>query len=274
MLKRLVMKYFPLAVLVIFIMAILGMSHYAETRKYEQQENANHVNPPAAVTADEASQRCQKTNKPQNPPSWIDTFTWPDGVTGWALLLTLFIIAWQSVETRDAAQAGFLSAQAVINTERAWVVMVIEQDKEFPRLFRVKAENRGHTPAKIVAASQEWAVVKTAAEMPEQPQYRHGRRFTEGVFLFPGESRLMTEFGREHLRMPPIGYERNGEQDFQTVKCDEGLAIFFGNVVYRDILSPPNDLEHETRWCSLLRLGDTADELALTWGRDGYTKHT
>ena len=58
------------------------------------------------------------------------------------------------------------------------------------------------------------------------------------------------------------------------VKDNKGMAIVFGNVVYRDILSSPNDPEHETRWCSLFKFGDTAEELFLTRGRDGYTKHT
>jgi hypothetical protein len=184
------------------------------------------------------------------------------------------IIGWQSSETRRAAQAALLNAQAIINAERAWVVMVIKQDKVRSRLFRIKAENRGRTPVKIVSASHECAVVKTEAEMSEQPQYRHGKKFAEGVFLFPGESQVMTEFSRDHLRMPSIGEDREGEQDFQMAKDRQGLAIVFGNVVYRDILSSPKDPERETRWCSLLKLGDTADELFLTRGRDGYTKHT
>jgi hypothetical protein len=202
---------------------------------------------------------------------WTLIFTGLLAVVG---LLGVILACKTVLATRDNAKAALLNAQAIINAERAWVIMVIEQDKEFPRLFRLKAENRGRTPAMIVAASHECVVVQTEAEMPRLPEYRHGKRFPEGVFLFPGESQLITEFSRDHLRMPPVGEDRNGENDFQMVKDHKCLAIVFGNVVYRDILGPPEDLEHETRWCSLLKLGDTADELFLTKGRDGYTKHT
>jgi hypothetical protein len=201
---------------------------------------------------------------------WRDSNWWLVIIAGF----TGLVIGWQSFQTKNAAKAALLNAQAVINAERAWVVMIIEQDEEFPRSFRVKAKNCGSTPAMIVAASQQWCVIENATEMPEEPQYGHGKRFAEGVFLFPGESQAMMEFGRDHLRMPPIGYEPTREDDFQRVKEGQGSCIVFGNVVYRDILSSSCDLEHETRWCSLFKLGDAGDELILTRGRDGYTKHT
>jgi hypothetical protein len=274
MLKRLSGKYWPMILFLIFIGAILYVSHYAEERKTQQPKDAQSRGPQTAISPNDGSKSAEEAPKAEHHPDFIDTFTWPEGATVWALFLTLLVIAWQSVETRDAARAGLLNAQAVINAERAWVVMIIERDEEFPRLFRVKAKNCGSTPAKIVAASQQWCVIENADKMPKEPQYGHGRRFVEGVFLFPGESQAMMEFGRDHLRMPPIGYEPTGEDEFQRVKEGQASCIVFGNVVYRDILSSPDELERETRWCSLLKLGDAMDEFILTRGRDGYTKHT
>lgn len=60
----------------------------------------------------------------------INTFTWPEGAATWALFLTLLVIAWQSTETRDAAKAALLNAEAVINAERAWMIPKITQPDE------------------------------------------------------------------------------------------------------------------------------------------------
>ena len=104
MLKSLAVKYWPIILLFAAIVAILAMSRYAETSKSDKGENANTVNQTAAV-ATKANQGKAEDNKSQNSPSWIENFTWPDGVTTWALILTLFVIAWQSTETRAAAKA-------------------------------------------------------------------------------------------------------------------------------------------------------------------------
>jgi len=114
------MKYLPLAILFILVVAILLMSHYAETRKYEHLHNAGNVNG-VPLTADETQKSTQKTGESEHPPSWIETFAWPEGATAWALLLTLFVIAWQSAETRDAAQASRASIRLQEAGMRQWV---------------------------------------------------------------------------------------------------------------------------------------------------------
>jgi len=57
-------------------------------------------------------------------------FTWPEGVTAWAIILTLMAIAEQTKQTTEASRAGQaaaeaaqLNAQAVINSERAWILV-------------------------------------------------------------------------------------------------------------------------------------------------------
>jgi hypothetical protein len=80
MLKRLDSKYLPMILLVLSIVAILCLSRHAGGDK----------------------------------ASWIETFAWPNGVTAWALLLTLMVIAWQSTEARDAAKATRDAAQATL----------------------------------------------------------------------------------------------------------------------------------------------------------------
>lgn len=40
------------------------------------------------------------------PPNWYHIFSWPEGVTTWAVILTLLAIAEQTSETRKAAEAA------------------------------------------------------------------------------------------------------------------------------------------------------------------------
>jgi hypothetical protein len=112
MMKAVAMKYLPIAILFVLVVAILCMSRYAENRKENHQNNANHINPAATVAPDKTANGARPADQSEDSPSWIDTFAWPDGVTAWALFLTLFIIAWQSVETHAAADATKASVEA------------------------------------------------------------------------------------------------------------------------------------------------------------------
>jgi hypothetical protein len=150
MLRRFVSKYCPLAVLVVLIVAILGMSRYAERRKANHQSDTQPCSPQTSIPPNNAAKGTQKTDKPKDAPSWIETFTWPEGVTAWALLLTLVIITWQSVETRAAAQGAFLNAQAVIDSERAWMIPKITQPDETEFMQAVTMEDGFLIPIEIV----------------------------------------------------------------------------------------------------------------------------
>ena len=61
----------------------------------------------------------EKYDAKQEFPWWYVLYTWPEGFTTWAIICTGFVIAWQSNETRKAADATRDSVQVVINKERA-----------------------------------------------------------------------------------------------------------------------------------------------------------
>ncbi|HZP04586.1 MAG TPA: hypothetical protein VFB43_06770 [Terracidiphilus sp.] len=126
MLKRLALKYWPIAMLSILIIAVLCMSRYAENRKAERQNNAQGSSPSTVISPNGNGQGTQNANEPHQYPRWIDTFAWPDGVTAWALLLTLIIIGWRSIETRDAAEAANRGLEISKTKERAKLLLKIE----------------------------------------------------------------------------------------------------------------------------------------------------
>jgi hypothetical protein len=51
--------------------------------------------------------------------------------------------------TKDAAEAALANAQAVINSERPWLVVMIEPIEDIPGMYVVRAVNKGRTPAQL-----------------------------------------------------------------------------------------------------------------------------
>ena len=181
MLKRLVIKYWPMLLLLILIVAVLCMSRYAENRKAEKPDNSYASSPQTPIAPSDAGKSPRETYKPQNPPSWIDTFTWPEGVTAWSLLLTLIVIAFQSIETHAAAdataasveaakvQAGLIREQMVTQVERERARLNLEvQPIEIPeKTFYdgvdlstcIKITNVGHSNAYVKDGAVRFALV-------------------------------------------------------------------------------------------------------------------
>ena len=113
-----------MVVLLILIGAILSMSRYAEHREGENPQDAQASSPQAPVAPSDASKSTENADKAEHHPDFIDTFLWPEGATVWALLLTLVVIAWQSTETREAAQAARNSIRLHEAGMRQWVNIV------------------------------------------------------------------------------------------------------------------------------------------------------
>jgi hypothetical protein len=182
--------------------------------------------------------------------------------------LTGGVIGWQSIETRKAAQGAFLNAQAVINSERPWIVMTIEPGKK-PNEFLLKAVNRGRTPAAILSAGEGVAIIEPGTPLPAVPEYTRVKKYEAPVMLIQGEYQTVLEFDRKHLRSLCDDRER-----FVKIEECSQMTYIFGNVRYRDLLGADEADPHETRWCCTVWLMDEEDELFFTEGSGEYTKHT
>jgi hypothetical protein len=104
-------RYWPLFVLALVLTAIVGMSQYAESTKQHYEESTRQANAAPVAKSDDGNAH-DNTNHPYQPPVWAKYVTWPEGVGAWAVILTMFIIAWQSIETRAAAIATEDAANA------------------------------------------------------------------------------------------------------------------------------------------------------------------
>lgn len=115
-------RYWPLLIIVAILVAVIGVSQYAESAKQHCEESARKTKA-AAVTKDDDAKASNNAEDACKPPEWARYVTWPEGVGAWAVILTLFVIAWQSIETAKAAKATEDAAQAtrdsVLLQERA-----------------------------------------------------------------------------------------------------------------------------------------------------------
>jgi hypothetical protein len=118
----------------------------------QDKKGAQQTNPaaPISVNCNCAAQTADGGNK---PPGWHKFIAWPEGITTWAILLTLGAIVWQAVETRRAAQATVRYAEAFIESQRPIMAAQIAgnptkdlHDRDAPRV-RVSLSNKGLTTA-------------------------------------------------------------------------------------------------------------------------------
>jgi hypothetical protein len=97
-------RYLPLLAIAVMLSAIIGMSQYVESDKKHYEDGAKQAKA-AAVAKGEDGNAYDDAHKPYEPPVWAKYVTFPEGVGAWAVILTLFVIGWQSIETRAAAKA-------------------------------------------------------------------------------------------------------------------------------------------------------------------------
>jgi hypothetical protein len=79
---------------------VLALSLYVSVHAHQHDQNAP-VTPPDARN----EERDIPTQQPHwNAPTWYALFIWPEGITVWALFLTFFAIAEQTVETKRSVE--------------------------------------------------------------------------------------------------------------------------------------------------------------------------
>ena len=257
----------------------------AQDKKTNDQPPAKQCDqhcPGTVISVDNRYSGNQDKGNQEESKGWHKFVEFPEGITAWALILTLVVIGIQAIimqkhaghlktlseSAADNAKAARSNALAIINAERPWVVIVIERDKRLPNFFRVRAENRGRTPAAILSAREGCAEAAETSELPPSPAYSKEKHFKEPLLLINGESQGMSDLSPDRVKS---GY-------FPGFASWEKIGYVFGSVVYRDLLDAPDAPEHETRWCCKLDPDLSGeidnDDFYLIQGPEEYTKHT
>ena len=285
------LRYWPLFFIALIVATVVGVSQYYENAKQRCEDSARQTE--AATVAKNGDKETSKNAENAcRPHGWARYFTWPEGVGAWAVILTLLAIAWQSIATERAAESGkrsadaaLLNAQAVINSERAWLTVKIDDgvsplpdlapshfqnerrqlqrilakmeasvefgDEEDNGMCYVIIQNKGRTPAKVIGGSFSHCFVDRLSNLPVPPDYSSPFFMPDPAFIVSdGNFRIHPGF------KPELILKRNGNQE--AIDIAMGFLVFFGRVVYEDVFSLPDGTKgtHETRWCFMCRTGD------------------
>jgi len=248
--------------------------------KAGQQGNPTLGDPPAAPVP-----QIVVTPSPPQPAPW----TWHDRVL-WGALLVLVILGYIGVilslrvlkniqrqtefgvsaaqAALQCANAALESSQAIVDSGRPWIVITVEPFLTVEHGFKVMATNRGRTPARILAKADCVKVAADETKLPATPDFESGKSATpfEPIILLPGESAGIRPFRRADVR----SYCASDEQFKRVEKWEEKLFMY-GRVIYRDLISPLDQPNHETDWCCWYVYGDK-DALVIA-GPPEYNKH-
>ena len=224
-----------------------------------------------------------------SPPVGATPWTWHDQVL-WGAELVLVILGYIGVilavrtlkniqrqtefgvsaaqAALQCANAALESSQAIVDSGRPWIVITVEPLLTVEHGFKVMATNRGRTPARIMAKNDCVKIVQDETKLPSTPDYGGGKSATpfEPIILLPGESAGIRPFRRTDVR----SYCASDDQFRKVEKWEEKLYVY-GRVVYRDLISPMDQPNHETDWCCWYVYGDK-DALVIA-GPPEYNKH-
>ena len=227
-------------------------------------------------------------NVPNPPPSpWL----WRDQVT-WGANLVLVILGYVGVmlalstlkkverQTRvaeamveaaaNSAQAALLHAQAVVDSERPWLVITVEPSINNKNAFTVLATNRGRTPARIISTLEGVKIAPDEAQLPETPEYDEvvSSAPLVPIILLTGESTTLKSFSRDDASALP-----KTQEEVRRLETWDDKIFIHGKVTYRDLIAPPDRQIHTTDWCCWYIHGRQKSGLVIA-GPPKYNLHT
>lgn len=171
---------------------------------------------------------------------------------------------------KSSAHAAMLNAQAIIDSERPWVLVTVEPSMQVENGFVVTAANRGRSPAQIVSTSEQVKIAVDESKLPKKSENDHREPSSPKVpiILLPGESIGLKTFSRADAR----GFCESDEQ-FARIESWEEKIYLIGRVTYRDLIAPPETQFHQTDWCCWYIHGRQKSGLVIAGPRE-YNLHT
>lgn len=181
-------------------------------------------------------------------PSYLHRAFGPEYLTAWILVVAAVIglyVTWRT------AKAAFLNAQAVLDSERPWLVVTPVKNEALPGRYHFffRVTNKGRTPANFVSGSFSHAFLFNANKLPIPPKY-------DEPFLAPNDRFLPPEgsfdiYRSEDERIKGISPQAIIKSRPENEGPSTDILFFSGNIIYDDVLGKerPSYKQHETRWC-------------------------
>jgi hypothetical protein len=151
----------------------------------KSQRDTKQADVPATPITNNQATSYYEQPREHKPQGWHKLVAWPEGITAWAIMLTLGAIIWQAWETRKAAEAAAKGANAAkdgvavsMNAERAWIIDQASPIASLPhpgipfRAF-VTLTNKGRVPARVTDLKIRFHMIDPYAEpyVSELPTY-------------------------------------------------------------------------------------------------------
>ena len=218
------------------------------------------------------------------PWTWQQRLTW-----GANILLAIFAyvgimmglsllrkIERQAQAGEDAAEAAATNAravldhvQAMVRSERPWILMTVRPAQNIENGFAVVATNRGRSPARILSLVEQIAVAVDEAHLPAAPAYKDAQVApADPIILLPGETAEIASFSRTDVKRVCETAER-----LERVEKWEEKIFLYGNVVYCDLAAPEQQPAHESGWFCWYIHGRQKSGMVMT-GPPAYNRHS
>ena len=248
--------------LLLLAVFVEGYHYQQKHTQPEYVQAASRQTPPKSITlVGEVPTTKQQESAYQKTASYLKKAFGPEYFAAWILVLAAgmgLYVTWRT------ARAALLSAQAVINAERAWISVTphMGEVKFYPlrdnnalipenliailpiaHLFPAKMVNRGKTPARIEGSAIRY--VRTTlhpSKWNATPDYGVLSEYVH--FAFPDETLTLT------AELSPSPTMTQAQID--AVQNEKEFLYAFGIVKYRDVYGDP----HETRFGYLYKVQD------------------
>lgn len=172
---------------------------------------------------------------PERKPS--ESVRWWGKPDWWVLIVAAItggLIAYQSRATQRAANASLLNAQALVDSERPWLIAEPIANERNSRFYELRITNFGRTPARFIRGDAKYVHTTRPDMLPTPPTYSSPIILPKNLVIAPNRSFSI-----------PHGYDiihllDNGGGPDKTL-------VIYGRVIYEDTLIPGK--EHEVAWC-------------------------
>ncbi|HET7103126.1 MAG TPA: hypothetical protein VFI20_03480 [Terracidiphilus sp.] len=170
----------------------------------------------------------------------------------------------------DAATAALAHAQAIVNSERPWIVITVEPFLTMENSFKIIATNRGRTPARVLSTVDRVKVAVNETQLPESPEYAtvEGGASPDPMVLLPGETAGILAFSRDDVRAIC-----KTDAELSRIELWQESIFLYGRLTYQDLITPADSKTHETSWCCRYIHGEKKSALVIA-GPPLYNHHT
>jgi hypothetical protein len=206
------------------------------------------------------------------PPWWDTTWpTWGLAVIGFITAIfagyTLRVISRQTNIAQDAARAAkdsanaaLLQVQAVINSERPWVVVDVKEETP-AELFVFHMINIGRTPAEIISVNPQFTIQAALDVLPKG---------TLHTLTYPPRLLASGESWNAFRDLSFLAVVPEGDPLRELIRTNSQRLILWGIVKY---LAPiaADGIIHETHYCFWL---NPATGFLVRGGPEGANTHT